>query len=114
VSDKRVYYTFARTLPPSSKVSKSVVALLLYFKWTKFIIVAGKRPAWGSEVQEAIKVRSTVKVITSVKAHTTRAITKLVVFGFERVLKCLMHMLLLLLGNVRQPRAVIVLEVLME
>ena len=57
VSDKRVYYTFARTLPPSSKVSKSVVALLLYFKWTKFIIVAGKRPAWGSEVQEAMKVR---------------------------------------------------------
>ncbi|KDR24308.1 Guanylate cyclase 32E [Zootermopsis nevadensis] len=55
VSDKRVYYTFARTLPPSSKVSKSVVALLLYFKWTKFIIVAGKRPAWGGEVQEAVK-----------------------------------------------------------
>jgi hypothetical protein len=53
-----VYYTFARTLPPSSKVSKSVVALLLYFKWTKFIIVAGKRPAWGSEVQEAMKVRN--------------------------------------------------------
>ena len=52
-----MYYTFARTLPPSSKVSKSVVALLLYFKWTKFIIVAGKRPAWGSEVQEAMKVR---------------------------------------------------------
>jgi guanylate cyclase len=52
-----VYYTFARTLPPSSKVSKSVVALLLYFKWTKFIIVAGKRPAWGREVQEAMKVR---------------------------------------------------------
>jgi hypothetical protein len=95
-----VYYTFARTLPPSSKVSKSVVALLLYFKWTKFIIVAGKRLAWGGEVQEAIKVSSTVKVITSVKAHTTRAVTKLVVFGFESVLKCLMHMLLLLLGNV--------------
>jgi hypothetical protein len=34
------------------------VALLLYFKWTKFIIVAGKRPAWGREVQEAIKVRN--------------------------------------------------------
>ncbi|KAJ9578502.1 hypothetical protein L9F63_005231, partial [Diploptera punctata] len=54
VSDKRVYYTFARTLPPSSKVSKSVVALLLHFKWTKLSllqasaqpgVVKSKRPS---------------------------------------------------------------------
>lgn len=56
VSDKRVYYTFARTLPPSTKVSKSVVALLQAFKWSKFVVVAGKSPVWGLQIKEAIKV----------------------------------------------------------
>ncbi|GLV44985.1 Guanylyl cyclase at 32E [Carabus blaptoides fortunei] len=54
VSDKRVFNTFARTLPPSSKVSKSVVALLQAFSWDRFVVIAGSRPASGSEVQEAI------------------------------------------------------------
>ncbi|KAG8308175.1 hypothetical protein J6590_002259 [Homalodisca vitripennis] len=58
VSDKRVYYTFARTLAPSTKVSKSVVALLHFFNWHKFVVVAGKSPAWGSQVKEAIKLYS--------------------------------------------------------
>ncbi|XP_054260292.1 guanylate cyclase 32E-like [Macrosteles quadrilineatus] len=55
VSDKRVYYTFARTLAPSTKVSKSVVALLHAFNWHKFVVVAGKSPAWGIQIKEAIK-----------------------------------------------------------
>ncbi|KAK9883749.1 hypothetical protein WA026_001938 [Henosepilachna vigintioctopunctata] len=50
-----MFYTFARTLPPSSKVSKSVVALLRAFQWYKFVIVSGKHPASGSEVKEAIE-----------------------------------------------------------
>lgn len=56
MSDKRVFNTFARTLPPSSKVSKSVVALLKAFKWHRFVVVSGSHPASGSEVQEAIEV----------------------------------------------------------
>lgn len=56
VSDKRVFNTFARTLPPSSKVSKSVVALLRAFRWHRFVVVSGSHPASGSEVQEAIEV----------------------------------------------------------
>jgi guanylate cyclase len=35
VSDKSLYPTFARTLPASPKVSKSVIALLKYFEWKK-------------------------------------------------------------------------------
>lgn len=58
VSDKRVFYTFARTLPSSRKVSKSVVALLKAFRWNRFIVVSGSHPASGSEVQEAIEVRT--------------------------------------------------------
>lgn len=57
VSDKRVFYTFARTLPPSSKVSKSVVALLRAFDWHRFVVVSGEHPASGREVKEAIEVR---------------------------------------------------------
>lgn len=56
VSDKRVFNTFARTLPPSSKVSKSVVALLKAFHWHRFVVVSGSHPASGSEVQEALEV----------------------------------------------------------
>ncbi|KAL3273770.1 hypothetical protein HHI36_015197 [Cryptolaemus montrouzieri] len=55
VSDKRVFYTSARTLPPSSKVSKSVVALLIAFQWHRFVVVSGTHPASGSEVKEAIE-----------------------------------------------------------
>jgi guanylate cyclase 32E len=35
VSNKIIYSTFARTLPPSSKVSKSLISLLKYYNWTK-------------------------------------------------------------------------------
>ncbi|KAF5270552.1 hypothetical protein FQR65_LT05450 [Abscondita terminalis] len=64
VSDKRVFYTFARTLPPSNKVSKSVVALLTAFGWRKFVVVAGSHPASGSEVREAIEELSEVHGLT--------------------------------------------------
>ncbi|XP_035707425.1 guanylate cyclase 32E isoform X2 [Folsomia candida] len=39
VSDKTIYPTFARTLPPSSKVSKSVVGLLKHFNWDQIVLV---------------------------------------------------------------------------
>ncbi|KAJ1526714.1 hypothetical protein ONE63_008294 [Megalurothrips usitatus] len=55
MSDKRVYHTFARTLPPASKVSKSVVALLRAFGWSSFVMVAGKQPAWSTGVRDAIE-----------------------------------------------------------
>ncbi|KAB0794058.1 hypothetical protein PPYR_13678 [Photinus pyralis] len=72
VSDKRVFYTFARTLPPSSKVSKSVVALLTAFGWRKFVLVSGYHPASGSEVREAIEELSTAHglTVTDVKLYS--------------------------------------------
>ncbi|XP_044758334.1 guanylate cyclase 32E-like isoform X2 [Coccinella septempunctata] len=72
VSDKRVFYTFARTLPPSSKVSKSVVALLIAFDWHRFVVVSGEHPASGSEVKEAIEELSNYHglVVTDTKQYT--------------------------------------------
>ncbi|XP_014217380.1 receptor-type guanylate cyclase Gyc76C-like [Copidosoma floridanum] len=35
--------TFARTEPPDTQVTKSVIALLLHYNWNKFIIVAEKQ-----------------------------------------------------------------------
>ncbi|XP_015596279.1 guanylate cyclase 32E isoform X2 [Cephus cinctus] len=52
VSDRKVYYTFARTLPPTSKVSKSVVALLKSFGWTKVVVVCVTRRAWSEQLKE--------------------------------------------------------------
>ncbi|XP_017785068.1 PREDICTED: guanylate cyclase 32E [Nicrophorus vespilloides] len=72
VSDKRVFYTFARTLPPLSKISKSVVALLIAFKWQRFVVVSGQHPASGSEVPEAIKELSEAHglVVTDTKHYS--------------------------------------------
>ncbi|XP_049868984.1 guanylate cyclase 32E-like [Pectinophora gossypiella] len=47
--------TFARTLPPAYKVSKSVVALLKAFSWTKFAIVAGDEMTAAGQQMDAIK-----------------------------------------------------------
>ncbi|CAG4979344.1 unnamed protein product [Colias eurytheme] len=47
--------TFARTLPPAHKVSKSVVALLKAFGWNKFAIVAGDELTAAGQQMEAIK-----------------------------------------------------------
>ncbi|EAT43201.1 AAEL005330-PA, partial [Aedes aegypti] len=58
VSDKTVYSSFARTLPPASKVSKSVISLLAAYNWHCFSIVAGKHPAWSMEIAQAIKVQA--------------------------------------------------------
>lgn len=57
VSNKTFFGSFARTLAPAAKVSKSVVALLIAFKWNKIVIVTSDR-AWSLEVAEAIKVCS--------------------------------------------------------
>ncbi|KAI4457102.1 guanylyl cyclase [Holotrichia oblita] len=72
VSDKKVFYTFARTLPSSRKVSKSVVALLMAFRWNRFIVVSGSHPASGSEVQEAIEELSLKHglVVTETKTYS--------------------------------------------
>ncbi|XP_046734564.1 guanylate cyclase 32E-like [Diprion similis] len=55
VSDSRVYYTFARTLPPTSKISKSVVALLRAFSWTKIVVVCETRPAWSEKLKDYLQ-----------------------------------------------------------
>lgn len=41
VSIKSKYPTFARTYPPVTQVTKSLVALLLHFNWRKFTMVVG-------------------------------------------------------------------------
>ncbi|XP_026725364.1 guanylate cyclase 32E-like isoform X2 [Trichoplusia ni] len=47
--------TFARTLPPAYKASKSVVALLKAFGWSKFAIVAGDELTAAGQQMDAIK-----------------------------------------------------------
>ncbi|KAJ0176973.1 hypothetical protein K1T71_006982 [Dendrolimus kikuchii] len=47
--------TFARTLPPAYKVSKSLVALLKAFGWTKFAIVAGDDNTPAAQQMDAVK-----------------------------------------------------------
>ncbi|XP_044272562.1 guanylate cyclase 32E [Tribolium madens] len=72
VSDKKVFFTFARTLPPSSKVSKSVVALLRAFQWHRFVVVSGTHPASATEVQEAIEELSIIHglTVTDIKQYS--------------------------------------------
>jgi guanylate cyclase, other len=55
VTESKVFQTFARTLPPSSKVSKPVVALLKNFQWDQFVIVVGRRQEWN-QLKDAVIV----------------------------------------------------------
>ncbi|XP_071105845.1 receptor-type guanylate cyclase Gyc76C-like [Haliotis cracherodii] len=41
VSDKKLYPTFARTFPPATQVTKSIISLLLHFKWHRYTLVVG-------------------------------------------------------------------------
>ncbi|XP_028027881.1 guanylate cyclase 32E-like [Bombyx mandarina] len=47
--------TFARTLPPAYKVSKSLVSLLKAFGWTKFTVVAGDDNTPAAQQLDALK-----------------------------------------------------------
>jgi hypothetical protein len=42
LSDKTVYPTFARTLPPPEKIAKSIVAVLRHFNWDRVVVLAGQ------------------------------------------------------------------------
>ncbi|XP_045521207.1 guanylate cyclase 32E [Pieris brassicae] len=61
--------TFARTLPPAHKVSKSVVALLKAFGWTKFAIVAGDELTAAGQQMAAIKELSQGNGLTITAEH---------------------------------------------
>ncbi|XP_076309146.1 guanylate cyclase 32E-like isoform X2 [Tachypleus tridentatus] len=55
VSNKNIYTTFARTLPPSSKISKYVISLLKHFNWNKVILVVSENH-WYKQAEEALMV----------------------------------------------------------
>jgi hypothetical protein len=56
VTNKTLFPTFARSsLGPPEKISKSVIALLKAYQWSKFIIVTDSRQ-WMKEITLAIKV----------------------------------------------------------
>ncbi|KAI8512208.1 hypothetical protein Bbelb_088470 [Branchiostoma belcheri] len=48
VSDKSLYPTFARTLPPDTQVSNSILALLENFGWTNVTLVVSETETWRS------------------------------------------------------------------
>ncbi|XP_076056765.1 guanylate cyclase 32E-like isoform X2 [Oratosquilla oratoria] len=39
VSNKTKYYTFARTIPPSTKIVKGLVSLLHHYRWRQFVLI---------------------------------------------------------------------------
>ncbi|XP_067672453.1 receptor-type guanylate cyclase Gyc76C-like isoform X2 [Haliotis asinina] len=41
VSEKALYPTFARTFPPATQVTKSIISLLLHFNWHRYTLVVG-------------------------------------------------------------------------
>ncbi|XP_070580962.1 guanylate cyclase 32E-like [Ptychodera flava] len=56
VSDKSRYPTFARTNPPDTQISKSLVALLKHFDWRVLTIVTPEDQQW-SAVAESLEVK---------------------------------------------------------
>jgi guanylate cyclase len=48
VSNKSLYPTFVRTVPPATQVSKSIVAFLRHHGWRRFTLIAGLDVKWKS------------------------------------------------------------------
>ena len=55
-SDKRLYKTFARTRPPATVVTKSLVSLLLKYKWTTIAFFRPMSSKLNSDVSVGSKV----------------------------------------------------------
>lgn len=55
VSNKTSYPTFARTLAPSSKISKSLIATLKHFDWYKVVVIAGNTTADYRQIEDAFR-----------------------------------------------------------
>ena len=55
MSDKKLYPTFARTSPPATQVTKSIIALLRHFNWNKFAMVVGSSAKW-QPIAEKMKI----------------------------------------------------------
>ncbi|GIX72700.1 guanylate cyclase 32E [Caerostris extrusa] len=53
VSEKSIFPTFARTLPPSSKVSKSLISLLKHFEWNQLVLLVSDNPS-EKQIAEAL------------------------------------------------------------
>jgi len=62
------YFTFARTLPPSSKISKSVMALLERFGWNKVLVIVGRRNEW-IQIKDAIKVSFNPPILLGIEKY---------------------------------------------
>lgn len=54
VSDKVIFSTFARTLPPSSKVSKSIISLLKHFNWDRLMLLVSEKHSHKETADELI------------------------------------------------------------
>ncbi|XP_077980630.1 speract receptor-like [Glandiceps talaboti] len=69
VSNKELYPTFARTYPPDSQISKSLVALLKHFNWDVVTIVTSENAQWTA-VTGSLKVAFEAANITIKSTHT--------------------------------------------
>ncbi|KPM11835.1 atrial natriuretic peptide receptor-like protein 1 [Sarcoptes scabiei] len=69
LSNKTIYPTFARTLPPSSKISKSIISLLKYFNWNTIVLIVSGNPT-NKQVQESlIKLANEHHIQINLKYH---------------------------------------------
>ncbi|KAI8435595.1 hypothetical protein MSG28_003871 [Choristoneura fumiferana] len=77
--------TFARTLPPAFKVSKSVMALLKAFKWDKFAIIAGDALSAAAQQTDAIKELARQNGMTVTAEHHFPDYIPLNISNMERI-----------------------------
>lgn len=68
VSNKKIYPTFARTIPPSKMVCKSLVALLQHFKWNKFVLIVSNS-TMDLQAEESLKLLIRNRSIEIIKRY---------------------------------------------
>ena len=88
LSDKTLFPTFARTIPPISRLAPQVHALMKHFKWTRVGIITQNSQRWSewnvlvSSLREEDLAVSTVQVMVSGIHYNTSGLKS----GFEKLL----------------------------
>lgn len=67
MSDKTLYPTFARTLPPATQVTKSIVSLLQHFGWRRYTMVVSSTSRWQSIADQLLSISAKYNVTNNAR-----------------------------------------------
>lgn len=81
-SNKRLFPTFARTRPPDTQISKSVVSVLLKFNWRKVALLYSKSEAATRDFEAVAKTIQTALTANNIDVKFVDKWTTTYYYGY--------------------------------